>query len=40
MREIESWTAYSDAERNRVMNELPGRLAAMRAAPPAAKPIG
>jgi predicted Fe-S protein YdhL (DUF1289 family) len=40
LREIESWTAYSDAERNRVMNELPGRLAAMQAAPPAAKPIG
>jgi len=29
--EIERWTAYSDAERSRVMAELPQRLAAMRA---------
>ena len=38
--EIERWTAYSDAERDRVMDELPGRLEAMQAAPRAAKPIG
>jgi uncharacterized protein len=29
--EIERWTAYSDGERARVMAELPGRLAAIRA---------
>jgi predicted Fe-S protein YdhL (DUF1289 family) len=34
--EIERWTSYSDAERARVMNELPRRLKAMRAPRPAA----
>jgi hypothetical protein len=36
--EIERWARYSDAERTRVMAELPGRLEAMRArnTPPAA----
>jgi predicted Fe-S protein YdhL (DUF1289 family) len=29
--EIERWTAYSNGERARVMAELPGRLAAIRA---------
>ena len=29
--EIERWTAYSDGERARVMNELPQRLEAMSA---------
>jgi predicted Fe-S protein YdhL (DUF1289 family) len=29
--EIERWTAYSDGERARVMTELPGRLAAIKA---------
>jgi predicted Fe-S protein YdhL (DUF1289 family) len=29
--EIECWTAYSDGERSRVMAELPGRLAAIKA---------
>ena len=29
--EIERWTAYSDAERARVMAELPQRIAALRA---------
>jgi predicted Fe-S protein YdhL (DUF1289 family) len=29
--EIERWTAYSDGERSRVMAELPGRLAAIKA---------
>ena len=29
--EIERWTAYSDGERARVMNELPQRLQAMKA---------
>jgi predicted Fe-S protein YdhL (DUF1289 family) len=39
LQEIESWTSYSDAERNRVMSELPGRLQAMRAVGPnTAKP--
>jgi uncharacterized protein len=39
LREIESWTSCSDAERNRVMSELPGRLQAMRAGGPnTAKP--
>lgn len=28
--EIERWTAYSDDERERVMSELPQRLAAMQ----------
>jgi predicted Fe-S protein YdhL (DUF1289 family) len=39
--EIERWTAYSDAERARVMAELPQRLERMRnraAAVQAAKP--
>jgi predicted Fe-S protein YdhL (DUF1289 family) len=27
--EIERWSAYSDAERSRVLAELPGRLAAL-----------
>jgi len=27
--EIERWIAYSDDERTRIMNELPGRLAVM-----------
>jgi len=31
--EIERWTAYSDAERTRIMAELPDRLAAMNARP-------
>jgi uncharacterized protein len=31
--EIERWTAYSDGERARVMAELPGRLAAIKARP-------
>jgi uncharacterized protein len=36
--EIERWTRYSDAERARVMAELPARLDTMRArrSPPAA----
>jgi uncharacterized protein len=34
--EIERWTAYSDAERSRIMTELPGRLDAMQARPGAA----
>jgi predicted Fe-S protein YdhL (DUF1289 family) len=34
--EIERWTAYSDGERARVMAELPGRLAAIKARTPAA----
>jgi uncharacterized protein len=29
--EIERWSAYSDAERSRVLAELPGRLAALNA---------
>jgi uncharacterized protein len=29
--EIERWSAYSDAERGRVLAELPGRLAALNA---------
>ena len=29
--EIERWTAYNDGERARVMAELPGRLAAIKA---------
>jgi predicted Fe-S protein YdhL (DUF1289 family) len=29
--EIERWSAYSDAERSRVLAELPGRLAALDA---------
>jgi predicted Fe-S protein YdhL (DUF1289 family) len=32
--EIASWTTYSDAERARVMAELPGRMAALRAPQP------
>jgi predicted Fe-S protein YdhL (DUF1289 family) len=36
--EIERWTAYSDAERARVMGELPNRLAAMGMAGLAEKP--
>jgi predicted Fe-S protein YdhL (DUF1289 family) len=31
--EIERWTAYSDAERARVMGELPQRLDAMNGRP-------
>jgi predicted Fe-S protein YdhL (DUF1289 family) len=31
--EIERWTAYSDGERSRIMNELPRRLEAMNARP-------
>jgi predicted Fe-S protein YdhL (DUF1289 family) len=34
--EIERWTAYSDAERARVMAELPQRIAALRAGKAAA----
>ena len=34
--EIERWTAYSDGERARVMAELPGRIAAIKARTPAA----
>jgi len=34
LREIESWTSYDDAERSRVMSELPDRLRAMRAVRP------
>jgi predicted Fe-S protein YdhL (DUF1289 family) len=34
--EIERWTAFGDAERARVMAELPARLKAMRMPPPAA----
>ena len=33
--EIARWTALSEAERARVMDELPGRLAARTAAPAA-----
>jgi predicted Fe-S protein YdhL (DUF1289 family) len=33
LQEIERWLAFSDAERARVMSELPARLDAMRAAP-------
>jgi predicted Fe-S protein YdhL (DUF1289 family) len=29
--EIERWTAYSDGERNRIMDELPRRLEAVNA---------
>ena len=29
--EIASWTAYSDGERARIMDELPGRLEIMNA---------
>jgi predicted Fe-S protein YdhL (DUF1289 family) len=29
--EIERWTVFNDAERSRVMNELPRRLEALRA---------
>lgn len=36
--EIEGWTRYSDAERARVMAELPPRLEAMRAREVAAAP--
>ena len=32
--EIASWTTYTDAERSRVMAELPERMAAMRAPQP------
>jgi predicted Fe-S protein YdhL (DUF1289 family) len=31
--EIERWTAYSDAERTRIMAELPNRLEAMSTYP-------
>jgi predicted Fe-S protein YdhL (DUF1289 family) len=31
--EIERWLAYSDGERNRIMDELPRRLEAMNARP-------
>jgi uncharacterized protein len=31
LEEITRWTGYSDAERTRIMAELPPRLAAMRA---------
>jgi len=31
--EIERWTAYSDGERNVIMDELPRRLEAMNARP-------
>jgi predicted Fe-S protein YdhL (DUF1289 family) len=31
LNEIASWTAYSSAERRRIMDELPERLEAMRA---------
>jgi len=34
LREIESWTSYDDAERTRVMSELPDRLQAMRSTRP------
>jgi predicted Fe-S protein YdhL (DUF1289 family) len=35
--EIERWTAYSDAERRRIMAELPDRIAAMPGAPAASR---
>ena len=37
--EIAGWTGYTEAERARIMTELPQRLAAMQArdAPPAAR---
>ena len=35
--EIERWTAYSDAERTRIMAELPQRLEAMNARPAPAR---
>ena len=35
--EIERWTAYSDGERSRIMDELPRRLEAMNARPVAAR---
>jgi predicted Fe-S protein YdhL (DUF1289 family) len=35
--EIGNWTAYSDAERRRIMAELPDRLDAMGVRPDAAK---
>ena len=35
--EIERWTAYNDAERSRIMGELPHRLDAMQARQTAAK---
>ena len=35
--EIERWTAYSDGERNRIMDELPRRLEAMNARPVSAR---
>jgi predicted Fe-S protein YdhL (DUF1289 family) len=31
--EIERWTAFSDGERRRIMDELPRRLEAMNARP-------
>jgi len=31
--EIERWTAFSDSERGRIMDELPRRLEAMNARP-------
>lgn len=33
LNEIASWTSYSDAERRRIMAELPRRLDAMRGRP-------
>jgi len=36
--EIARWTAYTDQERARVMDELPQRLQSMRTPAPAAKP--
>lgn len=36
--EIERWTAYSDAERARVMAALPARLQAMNAQPASGQP--
>jgi hypothetical protein len=33
LNEIERWTRYADAERARVMAELPQRLATLRARP-------
>jgi predicted Fe-S protein YdhL (DUF1289 family) len=35
--EIERWTAYSDGERGRIMDQLPRRLEAMNARPAAAR---
>jgi predicted Fe-S protein YdhL (DUF1289 family) len=36
--EIERWSSYSDAERARVMAELPRRIEGMKARPAASQP--